>query len=56
MFRRRWLRDQQRSRLYGEHIMAQDLKSVSSNASFDPETVPVRFGRHSDETNFKYGV
>src|ERR1700688_3161759 len=39
LIRRRWLTDQQRSRLYAEHIMAQDLKSVSSNASFDPETV-----------------
>jgi hypothetical protein len=39
VIRRRWLRDQQRSRLYGEHIMAQDLKFASSNVSFDPETV-----------------
>jgi len=25
--------------VYGEHIMAQDLRFLSSNASFDPETV-----------------
>jgi hypothetical protein len=36
---RGWLRDQQRSRLYREHIMAQDLKFASSNVSFVPETV-----------------
>jgi hypothetical protein len=37
--KRRWLRNQQPSSLYGEHIMAQDFRSLSSNASFDPETV-----------------
>ena len=25
--------------VYGEHIMAQDLRFLSTNASFDPETV-----------------
>ena len=38
---RRWLRDQLRSRLYGngERVMVDSNKLVFSNVSFDPETV-----------------